>query len=149
MSENFSFFYISAKSYDSVDFFPHNTWDNFRVKLSPPLMLSGEWEVALIETILTDTSKVNKTLLNIHCSRIEGVIATGRNSNLLRTLFISSRKLQIHEFNVPVYVKADTGYIENIGIQIKRDDGLDIEPFAGEEQPNTICLLHFRKKNKI
>src|ERR1700678_578508 len=42
-------FYISLPSNSSFKFFPNNTLANFRVMLARPLLLTGNYEVALVE----------------------------------------------------------------------------------------------------
>lgn len=46
-------FYVSLPSNSSMDYFPENTQASYRTKLSSPLMLSGEWEVALTEIFMS------------------------------------------------------------------------------------------------
>ncbi len=46
-------FYITLPSDSSLFVFPKNTPSNFKTKLSTPLQLKGEWEVALTEITYT------------------------------------------------------------------------------------------------
>lgn len=46
-------FYVSLPSNSSMDYFPENTQASYRTKLSSPLALSGEWEVALREIFMS------------------------------------------------------------------------------------------------
>lgn len=46
-------FYVSLPSNSSMDYFPENTQASYRTKLSSPLALSGEWEVALTEIFMS------------------------------------------------------------------------------------------------
>lgn len=42
-------FFVTLPSNSSIQYFPSNTQSSFRTKLSSPLVLNGEWEVALTE----------------------------------------------------------------------------------------------------
>ncbi|GBM53885.1 hypothetical protein AVEN_64813-1 [Araneus ventricosus] len=42
-------FYVTLPSDSSMNYFPSNTQSSYRTKLSAPLLLNGEWEVALSE----------------------------------------------------------------------------------------------------
>lgn len=46
-------FYVSLPSNSSMDYFPENTQARYRTKLSSPLALSDEWEVALTEIFMS------------------------------------------------------------------------------------------------
>ena len=45
-------FHLDITSFDSKEDFPGNTGNNFRVKLSEPLALSGNWELVLTSLTL-------------------------------------------------------------------------------------------------
>ncbi|GBM05503.1 hypothetical protein AVEN_94786-1 [Araneus ventricosus] len=49
MDEALAEFYITLPSNTNMDYFPNNTQSSYRTKLSSPLILRGEWEIALCE----------------------------------------------------------------------------------------------------
>ncbi|GBM53876.1 hypothetical protein AVEN_64806-1 [Araneus ventricosus] len=49
MDDALADFYITLPSNTNMDYFPNNTQSSYRTKLSSPLILRGEWEVALCE----------------------------------------------------------------------------------------------------
>ncbi|GFY03871.1 uncharacterized protein TNCV_1196511 [Trichonephila clavipes] len=49
MDERISDFYLTLPSNANMDYFPKNTQSFYRTKLSHPLLLFGDWEVALSE----------------------------------------------------------------------------------------------------
>jgi hypothetical protein len=52
-------FYLHVSSADSLPYFPNNKPDNFRVKLSKPLNLTGCWKIGLCEIRLANVT-INK-----------------------------------------------------------------------------------------
>ena len=45
-------FYVTLPSNSSMKYFPENTQSSYRTKLSPPLVMHGDWEVALSEVFM-------------------------------------------------------------------------------------------------
>lgn len=52
MDEILDEFYVTLPSNSSMDYFPENTQSSYRTKLFSPIVLSGEWEVALSEVFM-------------------------------------------------------------------------------------------------
>ena len=53
MDEVLDEFYVTLPSNSSMDYFPDNTQSSYRTKLFSPIVISGEWEVALSEVYMS------------------------------------------------------------------------------------------------
>ncbi|GBN80354.1 hypothetical protein AVEN_258589-1 [Araneus ventricosus] len=74
MDDALADFYITLPSNTNMDYFPNNTQPSYRTKLSSPLILRGEWEVALcIPRSWFDIGEHNNTYV-ISMSREEKTI---------------------------------------------------------------------------
>lgn len=102
-------FHLDVTSFDSKEDFPGNTGNNFRVKLSEPLALSGNWELVLTSLTLflrdRDAADVLAGLhFDVYCN-IAGLSFVGSHKRqLLRRLNIGRPILNSHSktvFHVP------------------------------------------------
>ena len=53
MDEILDEFYVTLPSNASMDYFPDNTQSSYRTKLFSPIVVSGQWEVALSEVFMS------------------------------------------------------------------------------------------------
>lgn len=168
--------YIVANLHSSKeDYFPDNTADDFRTKLSKPLLLgNGEWTVALCEIRLvnvlvgkkesgTSVTTVKETLGNDKRKNKRGLTREEKGAYLqvdfahcegliIRGQPSHSLRIVPYEpdrlriFTQPFYVPVRTGYIDTFRVRVRVDSDT---PLKIQQHNDTCitCTLHFKKAN--
>lgn len=142
--------YVAADFTSSKDvYYPDNTVDHFRLKLTKPLMLTGgRWVVALCEIEFNDV-QVEATgrqrtpkHYQVDFSACEGLLVHGKPSNALRWVHFKSNSRKT--YGLPYYVPVCTNYIESCELRVQV---LPAGTFKIVEKPTTYiaCVLHFKK----
>jgi hypothetical protein len=85
--------YIIVSNSDSKSYYADNEANHFRVKLSKPLNLEGDWYVGVCELHVTDNAE-NMGILGFNADICNGMIADGSQTYLLRTF---NCKRNVHE----------------------------------------------------
>lgn len=92
-------FHVYISSSDSVEYFPHNTGSNFRVKLSEGINLSNGWEIVLTSlSIVLNEAEAAEVLaglvLDVHCNIAGFSIVGGNKRQILRRVNLGQPTLK-------------------------------------------------------
>lgn len=123
-------FYVIFDSQHSKDYFPDNNGQHFKLKLNPPLSLTGgSWTVALVDFF----PKKPKAQYKVYMSGVQASVVGDRQEPLLRAFPTTPHHLmyiplQQHQFDcLDIYIKGDTA------TQTSFSKGV------------TKCTLHFKQ----
>ena len=130
-----------------------NTFDDFRIKLFKPLILTGGvWKVGLCEIHIVGVKVTEEVVsldkrklpmyLQVEFESCGGLLMHGDPSHIIRTIPYVADGREI--FTAPFYVPIQTGYIDTCHIRIKV---LGTNPIHMHESHDTCitCTLHFKK----
>lgn len=87
--------FILIRSNQSNEYFPNNTSHHFKVRLSDPLLLDGNWRIAIIDFYTKDKIipvRRNNTELYLFCDIYSGINVLNNRYSLLRRLFPTNKK---------------------------------------------------------
>ena len=116
--------YIRVTSKDSVDYYPENTAELFRVKLSSRLDLQGSWKIGVcdmgIGNVDVSASKKNgASTFNISCDICTGFIVNGVQTRVLRTIPIQTNYQKTYP--IVFYLPIETGSLDTIEFRVVND----------------------------
>lgn len=135
-------FYLYISSRDSVNLFPSNNPNEFKVNLCRNINLIGDWECGLKEIYFNATTE-NSSIMYITCDNCERSYAANTYMPLLRRIILPPLKgMYSEEFGDTFYKSVTEHEVSNITISIRGSDGL----YRGlnNNQP-VFCILHFKK----
>jgi hypothetical protein len=112
--------YIIVSNSDSSNYYTDNKANHFRVKLSKPLNLEGDWYVGLADIHLTENAE-NMGMLGFNADICSGLIADGVQTQLLRR-FNCKRNVHV-AFNTLYYVPVGKLFIDTMEFYITDADG--------------------------
>ena len=129
---------IFTSSRDSLEYFPDNTNDDFRLHLSEPLQLEGEWVVSLVEIYLPRLeSRLPVNLIDV-CSPLCRDVTTGESKEpVLRRVDAWQEDDAMVRFERALYVPVAHRTVSDIRIYLRDVDGKRA-PFVNTP---TYCTL--------
>ena len=133
--------FVIVCSDQNMNYFPHNTSYHFKSFLKQPLLLDGNWKIALTEIDFDE--KITSSTLYVHCNVCEGTIVDGIHTNVLRKVNTDIRRTFSNSFNWLYYVPVIKYELRDIEIIIKDRDG-SLATFL--KRPVSVTL-HFMKYN--
>lgn len=135
--------YIYLSSNGSKSVYPDNQVTSFRTRLSRPITLHGEYEIAVISLVFpefrTGYKPVYVTLNSTLCEN--SFIDTSQGSVLARIFAPSNKYI---EFAYPRYVRLNTQVLHVIDMDLLDSEGRPPSFGSGE----FYCALHVRKCQK-
>lgn len=123
----------------ALKYFPSNTAYRFSTHLNIPLVLHGEWKVALVEADITSSIPKSEAIY-LYSNTCGESIVDGEQKPLLRRLTASGPGIWSSLFEVPHYVPVKITELFDIDIYIT-DNKNDLASFIN--QTSTITL-HFK-----
>ena len=143
--ESVNEFYLWIKSSDSLNYYPDNVSNKFRVRLAARLDFKlTDWLVALREIHIPKIAEPGKEQdFYLVCSSICGQTLVGdRSLRLLRKIKVE-KETYIAEFIHGNYIPVNRSEVESIDIRILSERGTYFNFVSGTD---THCLFHFKKK---
>ena len=134
--------YLYIRSNESNAYFSDNKAYRFKVHLSLPLSLNGNWKVALTEFHVIDDSKSRtKTVLYIYSGLCKESIVHGVEQPLLRRLDKNKPKRWDYMLDTPYYLPVKRKELREFEIYIKSGDGT----FASDLKEPLQLTLHLKQ----
>ena len=130
--------YLYLSSHDSILEHPGNKASDFIVELNQPLVLQGQWEVAVLEFNSQINSKGLRYVL-LMCDFCESSFIVGEWQPLLRK--VSLKKRLINPFCPPYYVEIGPKRLERVRIYLKSET---LEPLSFDSG-SLECTLHLKR----
>jgi hypothetical protein len=132
--------YIVVANSDSPTYFSDNKATRFRVKLSKPLVLDGDWYVGVCEIHVTDNAE-NIGIVGFNSDISNGLIVNGIQSHLLRRF---NCKRNVHEtFPIVYYLPVDKLFIDTLKFYLTGPTG-ELASLGADVKIEVT--LHFQKK---
>ena len=135
--------YLYIQSDESNAYFSDNKVYRFKVHLNLPLMLDGNWKVALTEFHVTDDSKSRtKTVENlyIYSDLCKESIVHGAELPLLRRLDKNKKNGWDYMLDAPYYLPVKRKEVREFLIYIKQEDGT----YASDLKEPLHLTLHLK-----
>ena len=136
--------YLYIRSDESTAYFSDNKVYRFKVHLSLPLSLSGNWRVALTEFRAVEDSKSklkSVDVLYIYSDICKESIVHGVEQPLLRRLVKNKRKSWEYLLETPYYLPVKKKELREFQIYIKAADGA----FASDLKEPLHLTLHLKQ----
>lgn len=136
--------YLYIRSDESNDYFSDNKAYRFKVHLSLPLSLTGNWKVALTEFNAIDDSKSRAKAadaLYIYSDLCKESIVHGIEQPLLRRLDRNKSKRWDYMLDNPYYLPVKRKELREFQIYIKSEDGT----FPTELKEPLQLTLHLKQ----
>ena len=134
--------YIYVKSDESNVYFSNNKAHKFKVHLSLPLSLNGNWKVALTEFYAVHQSMTKTSnALYIFTDLCKESIIHGAEQPLLRRLEMNKPNRWDYILDVPYYLPVKTKELREFEIYIKSGDG----KFASDLIEPLYLTLHLKQ----
>lgn len=109
--------FILIRSNQSNEYFPNYTSYHFKVRLSDPLLLDGNWRIAIIDFYTKDKIipvRRNNTELYLFCDIYSGINVLNNRYSLLRRIFsppiylpVSVKRSELYELEF--HIKDENG----------------------------------------
>ena len=136
--------YLYIRSDESNAYFSDNEAYRFKVHLSLPLSLNGNWKVALTEFRAVDQSKSRSKpadALYIYSDICKERIVHGIEQPLLRRLNMNKNKRWDYMLETPYYLPVKRKELREFEIYIKSGDGT----FASDLKQPLQLTLHLKQ----
>lgn len=135
--------YIYLTSGGSQIFFSDNNASSFRIRLSRPIILYGEWEIALEQVSIPQLDKNYKPVyIDICSSACQPSILNHAEKQVLNRIFLSEiGNSGCIRLLAPHYLRVNTNNLYVIDINLFDDKGE--QPSFGEGE--VYCTLHLRR----
>ncbi|MCG7875619.1 MAG: hypothetical protein JAZ03_06200 [Candidatus Thiodiazotropha taylori] len=136
--------YLYVRSDESNDYFSDNKAYRFKVHLSLPLFLNGNWKVALTEfCAVIDSKSRPKTVdaLYIYSDLCKESIVHGIEQPLLRRLNKNTSKSWDYMLETPYYLPVKKKEVREFEIYIKSGDGT----FVSDLKEPLQLTLHLKQ----
>lgn len=136
---------VFIRSDQSNAYYPGNTPYHFKVYLNTPLLLEGQWDVALLDFYSKEKiSAVKKRELYLFCDVCTGVNVFHNQYSLLRRIFPTPQNNWNYIFSSPIFVPVKKTEIREIEIHIYNESGQE----ASSLKENLSCTLQFRLQSE-
>lgn len=137
--------YLYIRSDESNDYFSDNKPYRFKVHLSFPLSLNGNWKVALTEFRADNQSRSRpmkkENVVYIYSDICKESIVHGTEQPLLRLLNMNKPKRWDYMLETPYYLPVKRKELREFEIYIKSADGA----FASDLKEPLLLTLHLKQ----
>ena len=138
---------VFIRSDQSNSHYPSNTPYHFKVYLSTPLLLEGQWDIGLLDFYSKEKSSAAKKStreLYLFSDVCTGVNVFHNQYSLLRRIFPTPQNNWNYIFSSPIFVPVKKTEIREIEIHIYSESGQE----ATFLKENLSCTLQFRLQSE-
>ena len=132
--------YVTISSNNNLKYFPDNKAYNFRTTFQAPLVLKGNWMVALVDAFIVEPSSKVRYSLCLYSDVSDGYTLHGENSSLLRVIHSRKSGNWVNTYDKPQYLPVKKSEIRELEICIKDRKG----NLATVLKSSVMLTLHFK-----